>query len=552
MYFKYFGCSLRLFAVVIISSCFIGGASFAAAPAQFNQGSGNIPPSSIGASADQIYASMGDQEKEVIIKLEQKLKSTSNEERSKEINSTFVYAAKAGYQKIMEWMLSNNLRPDQTGINEAFSEAANVGDKNIMEWMLANNLRPDQEGVEDAFSHAAGSAVYEYAGDDMSIMECMLTNNLRPQVSGIFDAYAFAGGGGDADVMQWLIDNNIMPDQDAINEAFSEAAIYDHDYILELMLRNNLIPQDDVIIQSYRNVIADGITDTAQFLERTFPNIITPEIRNEQGRAANAAGQQNFARANNMANNNIVGRAFEIHNFAKEVNNDACRIIVQKLEQAGRQPGNYLSFGDVVTKIKASARTQNINLTSAFEGYINHATDEYMNLMSLVATFVLSFYSDAFDAWVQGFVVDSAQAYQCSAASSAAPTDSCTKGFWERVVTCLDRLSGYGLAKKDPELLNLLGGAQDTMFLRQKIDTFVSLGFLQKALARSGLPKDCSMDQLQEKVKDILSSKFDAGYELAQAMSKLAEYEKYGFWEDLYLDYTGKEYSADPSGEGKK
>jgi len=625
MYFKYFCCSLRLFTVLILTSSFIGDTSFASSPAPSKKDDGGFSSSSAGESADQIYVRMSEEEKEIIKTLQLRLRMEKEDEETRtrseplgslvegihyslsiimdgSLNIEFAKNAEDGQKSVLEWILANNLKPDQNaingafcgatknnhptilelmfannlkpdpncvdfvlaiaakdgrknifelmlannlkptqlGINMSFAAAADGGHQEILEWMLANNLRPNQDGINFAFGAAAESG-------HQNILEWMLANNLRPDQNGIDFAFYKAAKGGHQNIMEWMLANNLRPDQNGIDNAFTSAAQREHQNILEWLLANNFRPVNNTIIQAYRDAVADERSQIAQFLEQRFPDVITPAIRNEQGRGnANGTGQANFARADNNA-----GRAFEIHRFATALNNDVCRIIRQKLDQAGRQPDNYLSFGEVVTKIRASAAKQNINLTGAFEGYIAYSSDEYKNTMSLAATFVLTFYPGAFDAWVQGFVVDSAQAYQCSTSSRSAPTDSCTAGFWERVITCLDRLVSYGMAEKDPELFKLLGGAQDKMFLQQKIGSLINLEFLVKALSESGFPKDCSMDQLKEKVNSILKSKFDAGDELQQARGTLEEYAKHEFWETLYKGYTGKEYTNDSSSSAK-
>jgi len=561
---------LRCFLFFLITCCYFGDlALFASAPSTpSNARSGN---QNANETPEKIYNRMSATEKAIIDKFNADIKNLSGEKRDKAMGD-FIGANIYGHQNIVHWiiasnlvtdqnivnfifyqgdddtkqlLINNNLIPSQNEINYKFKEAVKNDDQNKVEWMLINNLRPDQDSINQVFFYIVGGKQPPYV-----ILDWLLANNIRPNQT--FTRRLFTCGSVRPEQMQWMLNNGFTPnDQDTINRAFTNNVGTVATGARRFMLNNNLIPDESNLVIAYRNAVSVSDREMIELLRPLVPQyVINEQNQNANQRPANINQPNNnrfYAQQRFEAPNNARGQAFEIHNFANVVMNDACRIITGKLTQAGKQPNTYTSFENSVQKIRQSATKQNIALTNTFEDYIRCAADIDKNLLSLVTTFVLSFYPDSFDDWVKGVMVDSAQAYQCSgssssSSSSSAPSDSCTRGFWERVVTSIIYINNDQLATKDPELSRILGSGQNKLLLSKKIDSFVNLEFISKALSESNLSKQCSMDELKAKAQEILRSKFNTNEEFKAALLKVAEYSEYGFWERLYQGHTGKEY----------
>jgi len=255
----------------------MGAASFAASPAASKQGYGSAG-SSNGESADQIYAKMSNEEKEQTNELKKRLGSVSNEERVSLINSYFSYAFRNKYRNVLEWMLANNLRPDQAEIDGSvtyvFKYQYNSTDQylNVLQCMFENNLKPNQGLMNEVFIFCADH-------NDTQLIKLMLANNLSPNQRGINEVYLSAAASDYSNILKLMLGSNLRPDQNGINKAFGYAALHNYQNIIELMLANNLRPENETIIQEYRKASVYGISQVAQLLQQRFPEVITPEIK---------------------------------------------------------------------------------------------------------------------------------------------------------------------------------------------------------------------------------------------------------------------------------
>jgi len=239
--------------------------------------------------------------------------------------------------------------------------------------------------------------------------------------------------------------------------------------------------------------------------------------------------------------------AFEIHNFANKIKDQSIVIMKARLLEAGVEEDDILSYEECLGKIRQSAKKEQISLNSAFESYVATEKTQYQNVLRITATFVSLFYENSFDAWVRGFVVDSAEAYdnEPGQPESSSARASCPKGFWERTISCLNRLDHGQLNQNDPQLIKLLGGQEEALMLKNKLENFVIPSFIIAELNKANFNKNCSMDSLKQKTKEILRSQFTADEEFAKAMEKVEENAVHGFWETVFEDFTGHEQSEE-------
>jgi len=297
-----------------------------------------------------------------------------------------------------------------------------------------------------------------------------------------------------------------------------------------------LRPSDSAIVNIYNRLLNCRPDDAGDYnsirageLARIIENYLPTEEAVDYSEEDHMTGIQN---------REYMRRIVEVHNFS--CNKDKIlQIMEHRLSDAGVKESDYLLYKDALAMVRSSAAKHAIVLPGKFELYTSTADMNCQNTLELSATFVSKFYKESFDAWVKGFLDDSADAHKDFQAPPVPNEDmdvnySCQQGFWERMTTCLDRIDNDLLTSRDKEISSLLGGDQLTLMLEFKVEHFVNPLFVARELKKLGVDRILPIHVLNRKMKDILCSKFEEGKELEEAERNLLEKERYGFWDHVY------------------
>jgi len=446
----------------------------------------------------------------------------------------------------ISWLLSTGIQPDESTVDKASLLYTNPQSRlDFFNWIMSNKFTFNQECINRILLNAA-------TRDGVSdVISWMVGNNLSPTQDCIDNAYVAASESNNLVMLQGFLDNNLrINSQESINRCYSIPAINAWVEVLQLLHANRIIADDYTILASYRRaraVMRDinyplenaGRIVVSEFLEQTFPNIITQEVINQAAIAdINQLQYQNYNQQDNNWQNNAPRIATEVHSFTGIEQDIALSKMIARLGQAGITNAEYIAYGDAVALVRSACERLGIQINERINFYLNTEAKDYQDVLCTTSSFVQKFHNDKFDTWVNAFVRESLTAYSddnsssLAAASSSSGSTTCNSGFWERMITGMRDVN-------DEELNEIFKDKEKALYGRTSIAHFISPTVMAGLMGQSGLHLDCTFAQAKAKMHEILAGIF-AGEDnlLSGALDSL---NALGVSEIIFTKYTGRE-----------
>ncbi len=329
--------------------------------------------------------------------------------------------------------------------------AAASGKQALVEFIVNQELKNSQDRA----------LRFAIRNDQQAMVEFLLNHpgQLKPSQAGINTALKDAAYLGKKNMVEFLLNwkGQPQPHKIAINWALRSAASNNKQAVVEFLLNRHdgeSTIKQYVIINTYRDAIANNYLEIIHLLEPLVPL---------EERLNHASPSRGIAHEiHNYNNTQVIDREISSSSTHTARPNRLINVVWRNVNRLLKDI-NIITYANAKLIIEQAIekfipKDQQDLATQAALHHLESDTN-YEHKLSVAITFIQTFHKDKMEQWINGFVLESIEAYK----NSSNPT-SCSKGILERIAT--------GFRGIDVELDKLFAQAEGPLLVRNWLKTW--------------------------------------------------------------------------------
>ncbi|MEI6188677.1 MAG: hypothetical protein WCP46_09380, partial [Alphaproteobacteria bacterium] len=323
--------------------------------------------------------------------------------------------------------------------------AATSGKQALVEFIVNQELKNSQDRA----------LRFAIRNDQQAMVEFLLNHpgQLKPSQAGINTALKDAAYLGKKNMVEFLLDwkGEPQPHKIAINWALRSAASNNKQAVVEFLLNRHdgeSTIKQYVIINTYRDAIANNYLEIIHLLEPIVPL---------EERLNHASPSRGIAHEiHNYNNTQVIDREISSSSTYTSRPNRLINVVWRNVNRLLKDV-NIINYATAKLIIEQAIEKfiPNEQQDLATQAALHHlgSDSNYEHKLSVAITFIQTFHEDKMEHWINGFILESIEAYKNSSNST-----SCSKGILERIAT--------GFRGINPELDKLFAQAEAPLLVR--------------------------------------------------------------------------------------